>query len=83
MQPLEAAKEMLDKSGMSMYKASIETGHKPSYVQSALRKQAIGAHVLASIACACGYRLVLVPDDHIADVERGGGILIDGTTKAE
>ena len=77
MQPLEAAREMLDKSGMSMYKASIETGHKPSYVQSALRKQAIGAHVLASIADACNYDLALIP--------RGGGdpIFIDGTTKAE
>ena len=77
MQPLDAAREMLDKSGMSMYKVSIETGHKPSYVSSALRKQAIGAHVLASIADVCEYDLALIPRDG------GDPILIDGTTREE
>lgn len=77
MQPLDATRAMLDASGVSMYKASIETGHKASYVQSALRKKAIGAHVLADIAAACGYDLCLVP--------RGGGapIVIDGTPKQD
>ena len=77
MQALEAAREMMEREGLTMYRVSVDTGHKPSYVQSAMRKGAIGAHVLALIADACGYDLALVP--------RAGGepIRIDPAPRGE
>ena len=84
MQTNDAVKAIMAKAGKSAYTTSLDMGRKHSFITTTLkRKGGIGAPVLSDIASACGYRLVLVPDDHMGDVERGGGIVIDGTTKAE
>lgn len=65
-------RHMLDKAGMSPYAASLAIGRAHSYVGQALRgKGGIGAPVLAEIAQACGYELLLVG--------RGETLRIDAT----
>ena len=84
MQTNEAVKAIMAKAGKSAYTTSLDMGRKHSFITTTLkRKGGIGAPVLSDIASACGYRLVLVPDEHMDDVERGGGIVIDGTTRAD
>jgi len=84
MQTNDAVKAIMAKAGKTAYAASLDMGRKHSFITTTLkRKGGIGAPVLSDIASACGYRLVLVPDEHMDDVERGGGIVIDGTTRAD
>ena len=77
MQALEAAREMMEREGLTMYRVSVDMGEKPSYVQSAMRRPGMGAPTLALIADACGYDLALVP--------RAGGepIRIDPAPRGE
>ena len=72
MQTLDAVREMLGRRGMSMYAASVATGHRASYVQSLMRRKGgISAPVLAMLGDVCGYDLALV------DRETGEAIRID------
>lgn len=69
-------RHMLDKAGMSPYAASLAMGRAHSYMGQALkRKGGIGAPVLAEIAQACGYELLLVG--------RGETLHIDPATETE
>lgn len=69
-------RHMLDKAGMSPYAASLAMGRAHSYMGQALkRKGGIGAPVLAEIAQACGYELLLVG--------RGETLHIDATQGQE
>lgn len=84
MQTNDAVKTIMQKTGKSAYAASLDMGRKHSFITTTLkRKGGIGAPVLSDIASACGYRLVLVPDDHMDDVDHMGGIVIDGTTRED
>lgn len=74
MQTNDAVREIIGNAGMSAYSASLALGKAHSYMTSLLkRKGGIGAPVLATIADACGYDLMLVPRDG------GEPIVIDGS----
>ena len=60
MTPTEAVKEMLDRSGTSMYALSKAMGKSKNYVQNTLRRGSdIGASGLAEMASHMGFKLVL------------------------
>lgn len=63
MTPTEALREMLDRTGTSMYALSKEMGKSANYVQSTIRQGSdIGAMKLAEMAGKMGYRVVVVKD---------------------
>lgn len=70
MTPTEALREMLDRSGMSMYGLSKAMGRSKTYVQTTIRRGTnIGSATLAEMARAMGYRLVLDGDGEPIEVE--------------
>ena len=60
MTPTEALKEMLDRSGMSMYALSKAMGKSRNYVQNTIKQgSALGAGNLALMASHMGFKLTL------------------------
>ena len=60
MAPTEALREMLDRSGTSMYALSKAMGKSETYVQSTLRRGTdIGSTNLATMASHMGFKLTL------------------------
>ena len=58
----DAIHKMMESSAMSAYQVSLAMGRAHSYMDATLRRGGdVSASVLASIATACGYRLVLTP----------------------
>lgn len=60
MTPTEALKEMLDRSGMSMYALSKAMGKSRNYVQNTIKQGSdLGAGNLALMASHMGFKLTL------------------------
>lgn len=60
MTPTEALKEMLDRSGMSMYALSKAMGKSRNYVQNTIKQGSdLGAGNLALMASRMGFKLTL------------------------
>lgn len=60
MTPTEALKEMLDRSGMSMYALSKTMGKSRNYVQNTIKQGSdLGAGNLALMASHMGFKLTL------------------------
>lgn len=60
MTPTEALREMLDRSGTSMYALSKAMGKSPTYIQSTIRQGSnLGAGNLALMASHMGFKLTL------------------------
>lgn len=76
MTTLEALQAMLDASGTTPYAAARAIGRGSSYVSGMLWRGSVpSADMLARIAAACGYEMLLVPKDKTLDTLRidGGG----------
>lgn len=59
---LEGIRCMLAASGMTPYRVSLTLGRSPNYVSGMLRRGSVpSADLLARVAGACGYDLVLAP----------------------
>ena len=75
MDTLQAVRDMLAASHVSAYRAAVGIERKPNYVSGMLRRGSCpSADILARLAGACGWRLVLLPPDGL-DV---GALTIDG-----
>ena len=57
-----ALRVMIEQSGLTHRQISARLGKHDTYISQAVRRSP-GADTLASIASACGYRLVLVSND--------------------
>ena len=64
MDAVSAVREMLGASGLTAYAAARRAGRSHTYVSNVLGSGSVPtASKLATIAAACGYRLLLVPED--------------------
>ena len=76
MDTLQAVRAMLDASGTTAYRAALRLGRSSTYVSGMLNRGSVpSADMLARIAAACGYEMLLVPKDKTLDTLRidGGG----------
>lgn len=70
MNTLQAIKAMLDNADISPYKCSIMLDHKPNYIASLFKRRGnVSVSVLGSIANACGYKLCLIKDNNIIEID--------------
>lgn len=74
MSSLEAIRAMLERSGLTAYRVAVRLGRHSSYLSTMLRRGSVpSADLLAKIASACGYSLLLVPRGGGESIELDGG----------
>lgn len=58
-----AIRSMLDKAGISAYRASLDLGKSSRYISMVLQAHGIKLSTLQEIASICGYHVTLDSDD--------------------
>lgn len=68
-----AIRHMLDKADLSMYRASLDMGHKPNHLGMLLRAHDIKLSTLQEISSLCGYHITLTSADDTVTLDTGTG----------
>ena len=78
-----AIRHMLEKADLSMYRASLDMGHKPNHLGMLLRAHDIKLCTLQEISSLCGYRLTLTSADGTDSIVLDTGTGEYGTTRQD